>query len=121
MHNCPSHARASAVVTRRAAPLPNELSVSYAMGYEYRCVASVRLGGRRMSLTMKSLGIDRLSIEERLALVQEIWDSIVSAPDQLPLTEGQKQELDRRLEAHRASPGDAIAWESIRADALVRL
>jgi putative addiction module component (TIGR02574 family) len=74
-----------------------------------------------MSPTMKSLGIDRLSVAERIALVQEIWDSIAAAPDQLPLTEAQKKELDRRLAAHQANSGEAIPWEVVRDEALARL
>src|SRR6266540_4886766 len=32
--------------------------------------------GTAMSVSLKSLGIDRLSVEERLALVEDLWDSI---------------------------------------------
>ena len=74
-----------------------------------------------MSPTIKSLGIDQLSVPERIALVQEIWDSIAADPEQLPLTEAQKQELDRRLAEHQARPGEAIPWEVVKAEALARL
>lgn len=74
-----------------------------------------------MSPTLKSLGIDQLSIAERIALVQEIWDSIASTPDQIALTEAQKQELDRRLATHQANPSDVIPWEVVKAEALARL
>jgi hypothetical protein len=39
-----------------------------------------------MNATLKSLGIDRLGIDERLALVEEIWDSIAADSGALPLT-----------------------------------
>ncbi len=74
-----------------------------------------------MSPTLQSLGIDQLSIEERLRLVQEIWDSIAAEIEQLPLTESQRQEVDRRLAAHRANPQAAIPWEQVEAEALARL
>lgn len=75
-----------------------------------------------MSPTMKALGIDRLSIDERGALVQEIWDSIAEeSPEQGPLTEDQKRGLDRRPEAHRANTGDVVPWEVIKAEARARL
>ena len=73
-----------------------------------------------MAVTMKDLGIDRLCVEDRLALVQEIWDSIAVEPDQLPLTEAQRRELERRLAAHAASPGDVVPWEEVKARALAR-
>lgn len=74
-----------------------------------------------MASTIRSLGIDRLSVEERLALVQEIWDGIATDPEQVPLTAPQKQELDRRLAAHEADPGDVVPWETVRDEALNRL
>jgi putative addiction module component (TIGR02574 family) len=74
-----------------------------------------------MSPTLQALGIDRLSIAERIALVQEIWDSIAAEAEQSPLTEAQRQEVDRRLAAHRANPQAAIPWEQIEAEALARL
>ncbi|MGI8427064.1 MAG: addiction module protein [Actinomycetota bacterium] len=48
--------------------------------------------------------IIRLPVEERLALAEEIWESIRSQPDQLDLTESQRRELDRRADAHNAQP-----------------
>jgi hypothetical protein len=48
-----------------------------------------------MATTMKDLGIDRLCVEDRLALVQEIWDSIAAEPDQIPLTDAQRSEWER--------------------------
>ena len=53
-----------------------------------------------MSPTLQALGIDRLSVGERIALVEEIWDSIAADAERSPLTEEQKQEVDRRLAAH---------------------
>jgi putative addiction module component (TIGR02574 family) len=69
---------------------------------------------------MQALGIDRLSVAERIALVQESWDSIAAEVEQAPLTEAQRQEVDRRLAAHRANPGAAIPWEQVEAEALAR-
>ncbi|MBX6315334.1 MAG: addiction module protein [Isosphaeraceae bacterium] len=74
-----------------------------------------------MSQTLQALGIDRLSVEDRIRLVQEIWDSIAAEVEQSPLTEAQRQEVDRRLAAHRANPQAAIPWEQVEAEALARL
>jgi putative addiction module component (TIGR02574 family) len=74
-----------------------------------------------MSSMVQALGIDRLSVSERIALVQEIWDSIAQEVEQTPLTEAQRQEVNRRLAAHRANPGAAIPWEQVEAEALARL
>jgi putative addiction module component (TIGR02574 family) len=56
-----------------------------------------------------------LSPAERLQLVEEIWDSIASVPESVEVTEAQRQELDRRLEAFRADPTAGDPWEVIKA------
>ena len=57
----------------------------------------------------------KLSISERIQLVEDIWDSIASeAPDSLGLSEDQKADLHRRAAAHQADPASAIPWEKVR-------
>jgi putative addiction module component (TIGR02574 family) len=73
-----------------------------------------------MAVTMKDLGIDRLSPEEKLALVQEIWDSLAEEVEHFPITEAQRQELERRVAAYEAAPEDVIPWEEVKARALRR-
>jgi len=58
--------------------------------------------------------IRKLSVAERLRLVDEIWESIVANPEALPVTEPQRQELDRRLKAHSEDPETAIPWSEAR-------
>jgi putative addiction module component (TIGR02574 family) len=41
-----------------------------------------------------------LPIDERIKLVEDLWDSIASDQNALPVTPEQKVELDRRLEAY---------------------
>lgn len=75
-----------------------------------------------MASLLNSLGIDRLSVEDRLQLVQEIWDSIEAEDvERLPLTEAQKQELDRRVAALDANPEAVTPWEEVEARAWARL
>ena len=68
-----------------------------------------------MSVSLKSLGIDRLSVEERLALVEELWDSIADGGADLPLTDAQRAELDRRLAEHETRPDEVVPWEDVKA------
>ena len=74
-----------------------------------------------MSPTLQALGIDKMTVEERIALVQEIWDSVALEGAQIPLTEAQKQEFASRLTAYEANPRLAIPWEVVKAEALARL
>lgn len=74
-----------------------------------------------MSPSLEALGIDRMSVAERLALAEAIWDSVAPQIAAAPLTDAQKVEIDRRLAAHRANPQAAIPWEQVEAAALARL
>jgi putative addiction module component (TIGR02574 family) len=56
-----------------------------------------------------------LSVAERIQLVEDLWDSIAAESDALPLTEAQRQEIDRRLAEHDRDPRSAIPWEEVRA------
>ena len=74
-----------------------------------------------MQATVESLGIDRLPREERLALVQAIWDTIAEEPQPPLLSEAQRQELARRVAEDNAAPDDVNPWEQVRAQILARL
>ena len=47
-------------------------------------------------------GLHTLSIGEKLQLVDDIWDSIAADQTALPLTDEQRVELDRRLDAYES-------------------
>ncbi len=68
-----------------------------------------------MAVSLKALGIDRLGVEERLALVEELWDSIASDSAAIPLTSEQSQELERRLADYEANPNEGVPWSEVKA------
>jgi putative addiction module component (TIGR02574 family) len=74
-----------------------------------------------MNASIKSLGIDRLGVEERLALVEEIWDSIAADSTAVPLTDPQRLELERRIAEDVADPDTTRSWDEIKAATLNRL
>ena len=43
--------------------------------------------------------IDISSLSRDLRLLEQLWDSLAVTPDAVPLTNGQRLELDRRLDA----------------------
>jgi len=45
-----------------------------------------------------NINISDVSTDERLALIEELWDSVAAKPGELILTDAQRAELDRRLE-----------------------
>ena len=67
-----------------------------------------------MAATMKDLGIDRLSPDDRVALALEIWESLGEARPRARLTAEQRAELARRDAELDANPGIALTWEQIR-------
>lgn len=73
-----------------------------------------------MPPTLQELGIDRLSADERLELAEAIWDSVVQEVEQAPLTDAQRQELERRLADSIARPETVTSWEIVKARALAR-
>jgi putative addiction module component (TIGR02574 family) len=67
-----------------------------------------------MSTTLGALGVDRMTVSERLQLLEAIWDSIPDAPEDLEMPEWQRDELTRRLAAADADPSDGIPWEELK-------
>lgn len=67
---------------------------------------------------MNTSALRDLPVEQRLHLVEELWDSIAADQGVLPLTEAQRRELDRRLDAYELdrNPGRPAAdvMEDIR-------
>ena len=60
--------------------------------------------------------IFKLPIAERIQLVGDLWDSIAADVAEVPLTDAQKAEIDRRLAEHDADPSTALDWSVVRAE-----
>lgn len=63
---------------------------------------------------ISAIDILELSVPERILLVEDIWDSIVSVPEAVPLTSKQREELDRRLESYHKNPAAGSPWEEVK-------
>jgi putative addiction module component (TIGR02574 family) len=53
--------------------------------------------------------------EERLRLIEELWESLAIAPEAVAMTDAQKQDLQRRLDAYRDDPKAGSPWEEVKA------
>lgn len=73
-----------------------------------------------MDLSTTLAQVKTLSVDDRIRLVQAIWDSISAEPEQLELTEAQQLELSRRLTDHEANPQTVVSWQNIKAQAISR-
>jgi putative addiction module component (TIGR02574 family) len=59
--------------------------------------------------------IRKLPLDERLQLVEAIWDTIADeTPATLGVGEADIAELERRWAAHQAAPDEAVSWEQVR-------
>jgi putative addiction module component (TIGR02574 family) len=56
----------------------------------------------------------QMTIAERIQLAEDIWDSIAAVPEALPLTDAERQELNRRLELHQQNPDEGIPWDEFK-------
>ena len=62
---------------------------------------------------MGTINIANLSAEERLRLLEELWDSLSATPEAIPLTNSQREELDRRLDELDRDGPVGIPWQEV--------
>jgi putative addiction module component (TIGR02574 family) len=86
----------------------------------YDAVRYCLYGGIVMTPTLEELGVDRLSIQQRIALAQEILDSVAAEQPISTLSDAKRQELERRIADHAANPDDVVPWEQVETEALAR-
>jgi len=65
-------------------------------------------------MSTRTAEILELSVAERIQIVEDIWDSIAAVPEAVPLTQEQKKELDRRLEAYHLNPDAGSPWAEVQ-------
>ena len=53
-------------------------------------------------------------ISERILLVEDIWDSIANVPEAVSITDSQRKELDRRLEAYHSNRTTGAPWDIVK-------
>jgi putative addiction module component (TIGR02574 family) len=73
-----------------------------------------------MSVTLESLGIDRMSIKDRIELIDLIWESIPDTFDPEELTEEHIELLTERLAEAEANPGVGTPWREVMASLRAR-
>lgn len=68
-----------------------------------------------MSPIFETLGIERLSTDDRLLLVEEIWDSIAADVANQEVPPAHQAELARRLAEDVRDPDAALPWSDVKA------
>ncbi|MEX0866210.1 MAG: addiction module protein [Pirellulales bacterium] len=58
--------------------------------------------------------IRNMSVPDRVALVEQIWNSVAEDESQFQLTDAQKAELDRRLALREACKDRGSDWSEVK-------
>ena len=56
----------------------------------------------------------QMSVDERIHLVQTIWDSIAMETETSPISNDHKVILEERLKAHQENPDEIISWNEVK-------
>jgi len=64
---------------------------------------------------MQPIDLSTLSVSERIQLVEDLWDSIAAETGEVPLTDAQIAELERRLADLERDSQAGDSWEVVRA------
>lgn len=58
--------------------------------------------------------IARLTVPEKILLLEDLWDSIASEESSVPLPPSHRAELDRRLAEYEKDPGRLLTLDDLR-------
>jgi putative addiction module component (TIGR02574 family) len=64
-------------------------------------------------MSKRGLDIASLTPEERLGLLEELWDSLAATPETIPLSAAQLAELDQRLDDLEREGPVGIPWDEV--------
>jgi putative addiction module component (TIGR02574 family) len=59
------------------------------------------------------IDIQQMTIDERLELAEDLWDSVARSPEGFPLTQAQATELDRRVAAFERDGDFGVPWSEV--------
>jgi putative addiction module component (TIGR02574 family) len=66
-------------------------------------------------MTQIMQAILKLSVPERILMVEAIWDSIAESDEKVELSAETMQLLDERIEAHKNNPLEGSSWDEVKA------
>jgi putative addiction module component (TIGR02574 family) len=60
--------------------------------------------------------IDALTVDERLKLIDDLWDSLEHNSDLIPTPDWQAPLIEARIKAQELNPRPTHTWESVRSE-----
>lgn len=64
--------------------------------------------------TISIAAILELPVQERIRLVELIWDSVAAVPDAVKISPEIKAELEARLAEFEANPESGYSWDQVK-------
>ena len=58
--------------------------------------------------------IEKLSLPEKILLVEDLWDSIAAHEAHVPLPQSHAEALNERLERYESAPGSLLSLEELQ-------
>ncbi|MBN2205331.1 MAG: addiction module protein [Thermoleophilia bacterium] len=68
-----------------------------------------------------AIDIDKLAPDERLRLIEQLWESLREHPEAVPVTAAQRAELDRRLDELEAGEAEPVSRDEVKRRIRTRL
>lgn len=65
-------------------------------------------------MSTDSFSVLDLSPEEKLQLVEDLWDDLAAHPETVPVRRWQKEELARRKANLQSNPASGLTWEEVK-------
>ena len=63
---------------------------------------------------MPAIDFGTLTPAERLRLLDDLWESLTSTPEAMPLTPLRRDELDRRLDELQRGDVALVPWDEVK-------
>lgn len=57
--------------------------------------------------------ISKLSVPEKILLVEDLWDAISADDSSIPVPESHKAELDMRFKRYQSAPGTLLSLDEL--------
>ena len=71
-----------------------------------------------MNQNLILLEIERLSVAERLRLIEQVWDQLAASPETVEVPDWHRTELDARLAARERDLNGEKPWAEVQAEIL---
>jgi putative addiction module component (TIGR02574 family) len=67
-----------------------------------------------ITVSQTAVSVFDLSPSEKLQLVEDLWDDLAASPSDVPISDWQLAELDRRKANLKSNPASGISWDEVK-------